>query len=253
MSYSKPSSSITEIRDVLGPVIEHIDQNFELARKYVPKYSFGVEDIDTKTNGIPDNAITVITSVKMALCQKLIFHSIYQNSINGKYNVIVCNTTISAESMVRHFISTYSNIDDNKLITGRLNDDDWSKLTHGVALLSESNIRLCSSHLFDLDDFICDMKNHITKYQTKLIFIDNLHALGADIHQTMKRLHKLATQGDICIIASYQYIDISTMISDGVSLYSDLVLSISDSDNQKQISILKSKQKYIDSDFDAIV
>ena len=61
-------------------------------------------------------------------------------AIKGDQPILVFSLEMPAESIAMRLMSSLGRIDQHKLRTGRLNDDDWSRITSAVSMLSEANL-----------------------------------------------------------------------------------------------------------------
>ncbi|MBO7747375.1 replicative DNA helicase [Paenibacillus sp. MWE-103] len=102
----------------------------------------GYGDLDKMTAGFQRQDLIVVAARpsvgKTALALNIAQHA----GIRAKANVAVFSLEMSDTQLGQRFLSAESNIDATRLRTGKLESDDWDKLTFGAGPLSESQIYL---------------------------------------------------------------------------------------------------------------
>ncbi|WP_090644447.1 replicative DNA helicase [Paenibacillus sp. UNC496MF] len=102
----------------------------------------GYGDLDKMTAGFQRQDLIIVAARpsvgKTALALNIAQHA----GVRAKANVAVFSLEMSDTQLGQRFLSAESNIDATRLRTGKLESEDWDKLTFGAGPLSESQIYL---------------------------------------------------------------------------------------------------------------
>jgi len=133
--------SLQHIGKILLSVYDRLE---ELARsgKDIPGLSTGLRDLDRKINGLNKTDLLLIAArpgmgkTSMALNVAL---SVAKSS--GK-TVAFFSLEMSREQLAMRLLSNESFVDNQKLVTGKLSEEDWGKLSIASSALSQTDIRV---------------------------------------------------------------------------------------------------------------
>ena len=133
--------SLQHIGKILLSVYDRLE---ELARsgKDIPGLSTGLRDLDRKINGLNKTDLLLIAArpgmgkTSMALNVAL---SVAKTS--GK-TVAFFSLEMSREQLAMRLLSNESFVDNQKLVTGKLSEEDWGKLSIASSALSQTDIRV---------------------------------------------------------------------------------------------------------------
>lgn len=135
-----------------GDSLEHIgttlhkvfDRLTELAQSdsLIPGLSTGLRDLDTKINGL-NNSDLLLVAARPAMGKSAFALNIGVN-VAKKYKktVAVFNLEMSREQLAMRLLANESFVELQKLATGKLTDEEWTKLCMGSAALSQTDIRI---------------------------------------------------------------------------------------------------------------
>ncbi|MDD6968324.1 MAG: replicative DNA helicase [Firmicutes bacterium] len=135
-----------------GDSLEHIgttlhkvfDRLTELAQSDspIPGLSTGLRDLDTKINGL-NNSDLLLVAARPAMGKSAFALNIGVN-VAKKYKktVAIFNLEMSREQLAMRLLANESFVELQKLATGKLTDEEWTKLCMGSAALSQTDIRI---------------------------------------------------------------------------------------------------------------
>ncbi len=135
-----------------GDSLEHIgvtlhkvfDRLTELSQSdsAIPGMSTGLLDLDRKINGL-NNSDLVLVAARPAMGKSAFALNLGLN-VAKKYNktVALFNLEMSREQLAMRLLSIESFVDGQKMATGKLNEDEWSKLCMASSALSQTDIRI---------------------------------------------------------------------------------------------------------------
>ena len=135
-----------------GDSLEHIgvtlhkvfDRLTELSQSdsAIPGLSTGLRDLDAKINGL-NNSDLVLIAARPAM-GKTAFALNIALSVAKKYNktVAMFNLEMAREQLAMRLLSIESFVDGQKMATGKLDEDEWTKLCMASTALSQTDIRI---------------------------------------------------------------------------------------------------------------
>lgn len=124
------------IRPLLTKAVERIDQLFQ-TKGALTGLSTGFADVDDITSGL-QNADLVVVAGRPSMGKTSFAMNIAENAvISGDKPVLVFSMEMPADSLILRMLSSLGRIDQSKIRTGQLGDDDWPRLTSAVTLLND--------------------------------------------------------------------------------------------------------------------
>ena len=127
------------IRDVLSSVMERID---ELSRRDNPitGVSTGFRDLDRETAGLQHGDLVIVAGRPSMGKTAFAMNIVEAAAIGAELPVVVFSMEMPAEQLTMRMLSSLGRIDQQRVRTGALKDDDWPRLTSGSEMLNRTNI-----------------------------------------------------------------------------------------------------------------
>jgi len=135
-----------------GDSLEHIgvtlhkvfDRLTELSQSdsAIPGMSTGMRDLDKKINGLNKSDLLLVAA-RPAMGKSAFALNLALN-VAKKYNktVAIFNLEMSREQLAMRLLSIESFVDGQKMATGKLTEEEWSKLSMASVSLSQTDIRI---------------------------------------------------------------------------------------------------------------
>ncbi len=124
------------INPILTKAIERIDELYH-SDNAITGLSSGFADLDKMTAGLQPSDLIIVAGRpsmgKTTFAMNIVEHAI----ISGDKPVIVFSMEMPNESIIMRMLSSLGRIDQTKIRTGQLDDDDWPRLTSAVSLLKD--------------------------------------------------------------------------------------------------------------------
>lgn len=102
--------------------------------------STGFTDLDDITSGMQAGDLVIVAGRpsmgKTTLAMNIAEHA----AIKSKKAVLVFSMEMPSESLAMRMMSSLGHIDQHKVRTGKLQDEDWPRLTSAVSMLAESDL-----------------------------------------------------------------------------------------------------------------
>jgi replicative DNA helicase len=129
--------SFVDMKNLLGRVVDRIDHLFEQDSPITGLPS-GFVDFDGLTSGLQP-ADLVIAAGRPSMGKTTFAMNIAEHvAIKRRVPVAVFSMEMPGEQLAMRMMSSLGHIDQHRVRTGRLEDDDWPRLTSAVSLLTEA-------------------------------------------------------------------------------------------------------------------
>lgn len=124
------------IRPLLTKAVETIDRLFQ-SKGALTGLSTGFADLDEITSGL-QNSDLIIVAGRPSMGKTSFAMNIAENAvISGDKPVLIFSMEMPSDSLIMRMLSSLGRIDQHKIRTGQLGDDDWPRLTSAVTLLND--------------------------------------------------------------------------------------------------------------------
>ena len=133
--------SLEHVGTVLHKVFDNLTE-LSQSDSAIPGLSSGLRDLDTKINGLNKSDLLLIAA-RPAMGKSSLALNIGVN-VAKKYNktVAIFNLEMSKEQLVMRLLASESFVELQKLATGKLSDEEWTKLSMAASSLSQTDIRI---------------------------------------------------------------------------------------------------------------
>ena len=135
------SESLEHIGTVMINVFERLDELSMLDQAF-PGLSTGLKDLDAKINGLNKSDLMILAA-RPAMGKTSLALNIALNVAkkSGK-TVAIFSLEMSKEQLGMRLLSNESFVDSQKLLTGKLTEEDWMKIGIASSALSQTDIRV---------------------------------------------------------------------------------------------------------------
>jgi replicative DNA helicase len=206
------SSGLVPIKEVLSETLEKIEY---LANKKgtitgVPAF---FTDLDRMTSGWQPSDL-IILAARPAMGKTSFCLNIAQNAaIKGKIPVAIFSLEMSKEQLVQRLMSSEAMIDQHKLRTGRLQDEEWIRLTKAAQPLSTAQLYIDDTPAISVLELRAKARRLKAERGLGLIVIDYLQLMQMgrrnesrqqEISEISRSLKALARELNVPIIALSQ-------------------------------------------------
>jgi replicative DNA helicase len=210
----RPSSGGPEsVRPLLTKTIERIDLLFQ-NKGALTGVSTGFRDIDDMTSGLQPSDLIIIAG-RPSMGKTAFMMNIAEAAvISGGAPVLVFSMEMPSDSLVMRMLSSLGRIDQSKIRTGQLGDDDWPRLTSAVTLLNDKPLFIDDTPALTPNE-IRSRARRVAREHGKLgmILIDYLQLMrvagntenrAGEISEISRSLKAIAKEFDCPLIAGSQ-------------------------------------------------
>ena len=133
--------SLEHVGTVLHKVFDRLTE-LSQSDSMIPGLSSGLRDLDMKINGLNKSNL-ILVAARPAMGKSAFALNLGVN-VAKKYNktVAIFNLEMSKEQLVMRLLSEESFVELQKLATGKLSEEEWTKLGMAASALSQTDIRI---------------------------------------------------------------------------------------------------------------
>ena len=135
----RAAQGLTHISSVILGVYERLNE-LAASGQAVPGLSTGLPDVDMAISGLNKSDLILLAARpgmgKTSFALNLLLHA---GKFSGK-TVVFFSLEMSREQLCMRLISSESFVDNKKLVTGKLSEDDWVKIAAASAALNQTQI-----------------------------------------------------------------------------------------------------------------
>ena len=133
--------SLEHIGTILHKVFDRLNE-LSQSDSAIPGLSTGLRDLDVKINGLNKSDLLLVAA-RPAMGKSAFALNIALN-VAKKYNktVAVFNLEMSREQLVMRLLACESFVDGKKMATGKLTEEEWTKIGMAASSLSQTDIRI---------------------------------------------------------------------------------------------------------------
>ena len=138
-SGARGSGGFQEMPQLLKKTIEKIDHLYNSAGA-ITGVPTGFDKFDEMTTGLQDADLVIIAG-RPSMGKTTFAMNIAENAAIGeKLPVAVFSMEMPGDSLAMRMVSSLGRVDAHHIRTGKLNDDDWARITSAIHILSEAKI-----------------------------------------------------------------------------------------------------------------
>lgn len=202
-----------QIKDILTTTLERIDQLFH-SDNPITGVPTGFADLDNMTSGLQKSDLIIVAG-RPSMGKTVLGVNIGENvAIATQKPVLIFSLEMPSESIVMRMLSSLGNIEQHRLRSGRLNDDDWPRIGSAVNMLSAAKIFVDDTAGLSPGELRSRARRVARDHgQLGLIVIDYLQLMRvpgladnrvAEISEISRSLKALAKELDVPVIALSQ-------------------------------------------------
>ncbi|GAA0467851.1 replicative DNA helicase [Alkalibacillus silvisoli] len=213
ISQDKSSGKFRNIKDVLINVYDNIEQLHHHDEE-VTGVATGFRDLDQITSGFQKNDMIIIAA-RPSVGKTAFALNIAQNvAIHSSENVALFSLEMGAEQLVSRMLCAEGNIDAQRLRTGKLEEEDWGKLTMAMGSLSNAGIYIDDTPGVKINEIRSKCRRLKQESGLGMIMIDYLQLIQGppggsesrqqEVSEISRSLKALARELEVPVIALSQ-------------------------------------------------
>ncbi len=198
--------------DLLKKTVDRIDELYQQGGSFTGIPS-GFNDFDKLTSGLQP-ADLVIVAGRPSMGKTTFAMNIAENAaIDANVGVAVFSMEMPADSLTLRMLSSLGRINQTRVRSGQLDDDDWPRLTSAVSILNEANIFIDDTPALSPTEMRSRIRRLKRKHNIGLIVVDYLQLMQVkggsenrvnEISEISRGLKALAKEMNVPVIALSQ-------------------------------------------------
>jgi len=209
---SRGKRGFRKVKELLVDALDRIDQLFQRDNP-ITGVATGYYEIDAMTSGLQPSDLVVIAGRpsmgKTALALNIAQHAAIKESLS----VAIFSMEMPSEQLAMRMLSSLGRIDQHKIRTGKLADDDWPRLTHAVSILSEVNMFIDDTPALSPGEIRARCRRLAREHGLGLIVVDYLQLMqvrgsnenrATEISEISRSLKALAKELSVPVLALSQ-------------------------------------------------
>ncbi len=205
-------SSFVGIKTLLTRAITRIEELFE-SDQPITGLATGFTDLDERTAGLQDGDLVIVAGRpsmgKTSFAMNIAEHA----AIRDKVPTAIFSMEMPADQLALRMISCLGRIDQSRLRTGRLEDEDWPRITSSVALMSEAPLFIDEQPALNPAELRARARRLKREHGLGLIVVDYLQLMqvpgtgenrATEIAEISRGLKALAKELSVPVIALSQ-------------------------------------------------
>ncbi len=209
---ARAGKGFVEIKDLLVKAVDRIDTLFQQEQPYtgVPT---AFDDFDAMTSGLQP-ADLIIVAGRPSMGKTTFAMNIVENAaIKHKVAVAVFSMEMPGEQLAMRMMSSLGRIDQHRVRTGKLEDDDWPRLTSAVGILAEAPIYIDDTPGLSPSELIARARRLHREHGLGLVVLDYLQLMqvpgnkenrATEISEISRSLKNLAKELNVPVVALSQ-------------------------------------------------
>ena len=202
----------TPIKDLLVKAVDRIDTLFQQDNP-ITGVATGFTDFDDMTSGLQPSDLVIVAGRpsmgKTTFAMNIAEHA----ALKTQLPVAVFSMEMPGEQLAMRLLSSLGRIDQHKLRTGKLEDEDWPRLTSAVGLLAEAKMFIDDTPGLTPNELRARARRLAREHGLGLIVIDYLQLMQVhgrsenrtnEISEISRSLKGLAKELNVPVIALSQ-------------------------------------------------
>jgi replicative DNA helicase len=181
---SRGREGFKDIHQLLSQVMERVDMLYHRENPSdITGIPTGFNDLDQMTSGLQEGELIVVAGRpsmgKTALALNMGEHV----AVETRLPVAVFSMEMSGSQLATRMLGSIGRLDQHKLRTGRLSDEDWNKLTNAVGKLHDAPIHIDETAALNALELRARARRLHRQYgKLGLIIVDYLQLMSASTH-----------------------------------------------------------------------
>ncbi len=208
----KSSQNFVALTDIIPSAFQTVEKLFK-RQELITGVPTGYYEIDKMTAGLQASDLIILAGRpsmgKTAFAMNIAQHA----ALVEKIGVGIFSLEMSKEQLAMRLLSSVGRIDSHRIRTGRLNTDDWPKLTRAVGMLSDAPIFIDDTPAISILEMRAKVRRLASQYEIGLIMVDYLQLMRGrssienrtqEISEISRSLKALAKEYKVPVLALSQ-------------------------------------------------
>jgi replicative DNA helicase len=209
---SRGRKNYSSIKDLLVDALDRIDELYH-KKSHITGVASGFSDFDRQTAGLQKSDLIIVAGRpsmgKTAFAINLAENAIIKDGLS----VAVFSMEMSGEQLSMRMMSSLGRIDQHKVRTGRLEDEDWPRLTSAVEILKDAKLYIDDTPALTPAELRARCRRLSREHGLDMVIVDYLQLMqvpgtkenrATEISEISRSLKAMAKELNIPVIALSQ-------------------------------------------------
>ncbi len=200
------------IKDLLLTTLDRIDELYH-KKSHITGVATGFSDFDRQTAGLQKSDLIIVAGRpsmgKTAFAVNIAEHAV----IKDRMSVAVFSMEMSGEQLSMRMMASLGRIDQHKIRTGRLDDEDWPRLTSAVEILKDARLYIDDTPALTPTELRARSRRIAREHGLDMIIVDYLQLMqvpgtkenrATEISEISRSLKAMAKELNLPVIALSQ-------------------------------------------------
>jgi replicative DNA helicase len=212
---SRGRDGFKDIHQLLSQVMERVDMLYHRENPSdITGIPTGFNDVDQMTSGLQEGDLVVVAGRPSMGKTSLALNMGEHVAVENRLPVAVFSMEMSGTQLATRMLGSIGRLDQHKLRTGRLSDEDWNKLTNAVGKLHDAPIHIDETAALNALELRARARRLHRQYgKLGLIIVDYLQLMSAssfgenratEISEISRSLKALAKELRVPVVALSQ-------------------------------------------------
>jgi replicative DNA helicase len=167
------------IKELLVGALDRIDELFQ-SKNHITGVPTGYDDLDLKTAGFQRSDLIIVAG-RPSMGKTAFAINIAENvAIKEKLSVAVFSMEMPSEQLAIRMIGSLSRINQQKIRTGNLDDEDWPRLTSTVSMMQDAKLYIDDTPALTPAELRARCRRISREHGLDLVIVDYLQLMQVD-------------------------------------------------------------------------
>ncbi|MDT0617778.1 replicative DNA helicase [Salinisphaera sp. P385] len=201
------------LKQVLPQVVERIEYLHENQGAFTG-LATGLNQFDQLTNGLQNSDLIILAARPSMGKTSLAMNMVEHVTLKLRQPAAVFSMEMSAEQLVMRMISSWGRVDQSRLRSGHLEDEDWPRITSAIGIMNENaNLFIDDTPALSPSELRARARRLKREHDIGLIMVDYMQLMQVpgtkenrtnEISEISRNLKALAKELDVPVIALSQ-------------------------------------------------
>ena len=187
----RAQKTYSSMKDILVDTFIELEELYN-RKEHVTGVPTGFLDLDYKTAGLHGSEL-ILVAARPAMGKSAFALNIATNAaVRAKTPVAIFSLEMSKEQMANRILCSEALVDSNKVRTGKVEDDDWTKLAEASGILSEAEIFIDDTPGISIMEIRAKCRKMKLEKNIGLVIIDYLQLVQGSSKRAASREQEIA-------------------------------------------------------------